>query len=75
VEEYAATGIGRETAHPVQVVDLDLEDHPVASISLRYEYRPQLVTLGVLPPADPDRLTRRQRARGFDQGFCPVPER
>ena len=75
VEEYAATGIGREALHPVQLVDLDLEDRPVASLSLRYEYRPQLVTLGVLPPADPDRLTRRERARGFDHGFCPVPER
>jgi hypothetical protein len=74
-EDYAATGIGRETAHPVQTVDIDLEDRPAASIGIRYEYRPQLVRLGILPPQQPDRLGRRERARGFDDGFCPVPER
>jgi hypothetical protein len=71
--DYAATGIGRETAHPVQQVHLDLEDRPAASISIRYEYRTQLVKLGILPPRAPDRLTRREQARGFDEEFCPVP--
>ena len=74
-EEYAATGIGRETAHPVQAVDIDLEHRPAASVGIRYEYRPQLVRLGILPPQQPDRLTRRERARGFDGDYCPVPER
>ena len=74
-EDYAATGIGRETAHPVQTVDIDLEDRPAASVGIRYEYRPQLVRLGILPRPEPDRLSRRERARGFDDGFCPVPER
>jgi hypothetical protein len=75
-DEYAATGIGRRTDHPVQYVQVDLEDHPAATIDLRYEFRPQLVRLGVLPAApDPDALTRRHRARGFEPGFCPEPRR
>jgi hypothetical protein len=73
-EDYAATGIGRRTEHRVEQVSLDLEPRPVAAIDLRYEYRTQLVRLGVLPPApDGDRLTRRESARGFDKGYCPEP--
>ena len=58
-------------------VYLDLEETAAASISIRYEYRPQLVRLGILParPADHDPLDRRERARGFDPGFCPEPKR
>jgi hypothetical protein len=76
-DEYAATGIGRRIDHGVTQVHLDLESTAAASISIRYEYRAQLVRLGVLPPAPdrPDPLDRRERARGFDAGFCPVPQR
>jgi len=76
-DEYAATGIGRRVEHGVTEIHLDLETTPAASISIRYEYRAQLVRLGVLPqpPARPDPLDRRERARGFDAGFCPVPHR
>jgi hypothetical protein len=75
-EEYAATGIGRRTDHAVHEVFLDLEETPAASISIRYEYRQQLVRLGILPAPD-DRdgtLARRERARGFLPGFCPEPK-
>ena len=72
-DEYAATGIGRRTDHAVRQIHLDLEPTPAASISLRYEFREQLVRLGVLPDgAGP--LDRRERARGFD-AFCPEPKR
>jgi hypothetical protein len=76
-DEYAATGIGRRTDHAVRQVYLDLETTPAASISIRYEYRAQLVRLGVLParPADDDPLMRRERARGYEPGFCPEPKR
>jgi hypothetical protein len=76
-DEYAATGIGRRTEHAVREVQLELESTPAASVNLRYEYRAQLVKLGVLPPAgpSPDRLDRRERARGFDGTFCPEPRR
>lgn len=75
-DEYAATGIGRQTDHAVRQVYLDLESTPAASISLRYEYRAQLVRLGVLPPrpAESDAMDRRERARGFAPGFCPEPK-
>lgn len=75
-DEYAATGIGDRVRHRVEQVFLDLEPRPVATLALRYEYRPQLVRLGVLPPSYPaDPLARRQRARGFEPGFCPEPPR
>jgi hypothetical protein len=75
-DEYAATGIGRRTDHAVRQVSLDLEPTPAASVSIRYEFRAQLVRLGVLPPvqAAGDPLDRRERARGFD-AFCPEPKR
>jgi hypothetical protein len=75
-EEYAATGMGRRTGHHVTEVHLNLEDAPAQSVTLRYEFRPQLVRLGILPPARTgDPLERRERARGFAPGFCPEPLR
>jgi hypothetical protein len=74
-DELAATGIGRRVDHRVQRVQLDLEDQPAARLRLRYEYRPQLVHLGVLPSAEEKRaLTRREHASGFgDFDFAPDP--
>ncbi len=63
-DDYAATGMGRHTRHAVEEVDIDLERAPIAALAIRYEFRPQLVKLGVL---DVDPLERRERARGF----CP----
>jgi hypothetical protein len=71
-DDYAATGIGQRVDHPVVRIQMDLEDTPVASFNIRYEYRAQLVRLGILPPV-PDPLARRQQARGFSDGFCPDP--
>jgi hypothetical protein len=71
-DEYAATGMGHRTDHAVTQVWLELEDAPVQIVNIRYEFHPQLVRLGILPPtptADP--LQRRERARGFAPGFCP----
>jgi hypothetical protein len=71
-DEYAATGMGRRTDHAVTQVWLNLEDTPSQTVNVRYEFRPQLVRLGILSPsADP--LERRERARGFDDSFSPVP--
>lgn len=70
LDDYAATGIGRKVDNPVRRVRLDLEDHPAATARIRYEYREQLVRLGVLPwPWAPDPLARREGA----QGFAPDP--
>jgi hypothetical protein len=72
--EYAATGIGRRTDHVVTQVWMDLEDAPAQTVNIRYEFRPQLVRLGILPAAPTtDPLLRRERARGFEPGFCPEP--
>ena len=71
-EEYAATGIGERSSHAVQTVQLDLEERPATTLDVRYEYRSELVRLGVLPaPVPSEPLDRRQRAQGFDKGFCP----
>ncbi len=74
-EEYAATGIGQRMDHQVERIHLDLEDRPAATVNIRYEYRAQLVRLGIFPPSPPypDSLARRQHARGFEPGFCPEP--
>jgi len=72
---YAATGMGDRVRHEVQWIHMELEDQPFATVDLRYEFRPVLVRLGVVPPpADRDPLDRRERARGFrDTSYCPVP--
>jgi hypothetical protein len=73
-EEYAATGMGRRTDHAVVDVWLNLENAPSHTVNIRYEFRPQLVSLGILPETPVrDRLQRRERARGFEPGFAPVP--
>jgi hypothetical protein len=64
-DDYAATGMGRHTQHSVSEVAIDLERDPIAAVALRYEFRPQLIKLGVLDHPTP--LERRERARGF----CP----
>lgn len=74
-DDLAATGIGRRVDHRVTRVHLRLEDHPAAEVRLRYEYRDQLVRLGVLPsPEEEQALARRERATGFDDfEFAPDP--
>ncbi len=71
-DDLAATGMGRRTRFDVTRVDLELEDDPAASVRLRYEFRAQLVALGVLPSRDRDPIARREAGRGFDD-FCPQP--
>jgi len=75
-DEYAATGMGRRTDHAVTQVWLDLEDVPAQTVNIRYEFHPQLVKLGILPPAPTaDPLQRREHAHGFEPGFSPEPPR
>ena len=68
--------MGRRTGHAITEVRLDLEETPAQTVNIRYEYRPQLVRLGILPAAEAsDPLQRRERARGFEPGFSPEPPR
>ena len=65
-DDYAATGMGQQTGNEVQLVDINLESTPAASVRIRYEFRPELIKLGVFA-VDP--MQRREHARGF----CPEP--
>jgi len=72
-DDLAATGIGRKIDHGVRRVRFEAEPKASAHLRVRYEYHPQLVRLGVLPPLDDD-LRRREQARGFtDMEFAPDP--
>jgi len=74
-DDIAATGIGREVDNPVRRVRFVAEPTPTATFRIRYEYRPQLVRLGILP-APYDSLGRREQAQGFtDWEFAPDPYR
>jgi len=68
-DDYAATGMGDRTPHDVTNVDIDLDPQPIRSVRIRYEFRAQLVKLGVLP-SNPSPLERREKARGFER-YCP----
>jgi hypothetical protein len=66
--------MGRPTEHLVRAIHLDLEDTPVHTVDIRYEFRPQLVRLGILPRETAiDRMRQRDRARGFEPEFSPIP--
>jgi len=69
---YPGTGWGRRTHDPVVLVSFDPERDPSERVTLRYEYRPALVALGVLPRrvAPRDRLWERDHA---DAGFAQPP--
>ena len=75
-DESAATGIGRSVRNDVRWVDLKLEPRPAGEVTIRYEYHASLVRLGVFPRPypQPDVLGRRERAKGFEGGYCPEPK-
>ena len=72
-DELAATGIGEKTDFSVRWVRFDEDPSPVARISVRYEYRAELVRLGVLPRAGEG--SWRDRSRGFEPDYAPDPYR
>jgi hypothetical protein len=68
-DDYAATGMGERAEHEITSVNIDLDPTPLASVRIRYEFRPQLVKLGILPQfVSP--LERREHASGFGT-YCP----
>jgi len=70
---YPGTGWGPRADDPVVLVDFDPESDPTQRVTLRYEYRPALVALGVLPrwqPPSRDRLRERDHA---ENGFAQPP--
>ena len=73
-DRFAATGIGDRTEFPVQWVAFEEDPDPAARIAIRYEFRRELVSLGVFPRPD-DALAARERARGFEPRYAPDPDR
>ena len=68
--------MGQRTGHAVTQVWMDFEDAPAQTVNIRYEFRLQLIRLGILPQTPvTDPLQRREGARGFEPGFCPEPPR
>jgi hypothetical protein len=70
-DRFAATGIGERTGFPVQWVSFEEDPVSAATISLRYEYRRELVRLGVFPREDESYA--RDRGRGFEPEYAPDP--
>ena len=71
-DTFAATGIGARTEFSVEWIAFDQEPQPAATLALRYEFREQLVRLGVLPRGDG--LAARDHARGFAPEYAPDPD-
>jgi len=72
-DTFAATGIGERTDFPVRWVSFEEDPVPAATIALRYEYRRELIRLGVF--SREDELYARDRGRGFDRSYAPDPDR
>ncbi len=75
-DESAATGIGRSVHNDVRWVNMELDSRAAGEVTIRYEYYPALVRLGILPRPYPrqDSLRRRESASGFeDRRFSPEP--
>jgi hypothetical protein len=70
-DDYAATGMGARRDHEVFEVAMNLDPAPAARLRIRYEFRPQLIALGILPGPEA-RLRQREGASGFSD-FCPEP--
>jgi len=73
-DRFAATGIGERTEFPVSWVAFEEEDRPAARVALRYEFRQELVRLGILPRERGEDLFARDRARGFSPEYAPEPD-
>ena len=70
-ERFAATGIGDKTDFPVEWVAFEEDPTPAARLALRYEFRPELIRLGLLSRGND--LYARDRARGFENDYAPDP--
>ncbi|HEY7460969.1 MAG TPA: hypothetical protein VIC59_03730 [Gemmatimonadota bacterium] len=72
---YPGTGWGTETNDRAVLVEFEPERRPAQRITVRYEYAPTLVTLGVLPRPRhaTDRLAERERGELGKRGFAPSP--
>lgn len=75
-DTHAATGIGRNVNNNVNWVNLDLDPNAFSEVTIRYEYRAELVRLGVLPRRNrrPEVIRRREDSTGFSDNRRYSPE-
>jgi hypothetical protein len=70
----AATGIGSSVRSEVREVDMELEPHPVAVVTLRYDYRRSHPRPIVVPGFAPEPSRERGGMTGREEGrFAPEP--
>ena len=70
-ESNPGTGWGPNQHDRVRTVEFEPQRHPAAQVILRYEYRPALTALGILPWREPrDRTWERERGL---YGFAEPP--
>jgi hypothetical protein len=73
-DDYAATGIGRSVHNDVHWIDMELERQPLTEMTIRYEYYPELLKLGVYPRPYPYPDLYPLRRREDSRGFSPEPK-
>jgi hypothetical protein len=70
----AATGIGRSVPSEVREVGMELERHPVAVVTLRYDFRPSPPRPVIVPGFAPEPPRERGwRTRREEDRFAPEP--
>jgi hypothetical protein len=69
----AATGIGVSVQSEVQEVSMQLERHPVAVVTLRYDFRPLPPRPSIVPGFAPEPGARGWSTRREDRRFAPEP--
>jgi hypothetical protein len=70
----AATGIGESVSSEVREVSMELERHPVAVVTLRYDFRPSAPRPIVVPGFAPEpQRERGWRLRREESRFAPEP--
>lgn len=71
-EANPGTGWGPNQRDHVRTVDFEPQRYAAAQVILRYEYKPALVALGILPWRSPDRDRTWERENGL-YGFAQPP--
>jgi hypothetical protein len=69
----AATGIGSSVRSGVQAVSMELEHHPVAVVTLRYDFRPPPPRPVIVPGFAPEPPERGWNFRREEGRFAPEP--
>ncbi len=69
----AATGIGGSLPSEVQEVSMELEHHPVAVVTLRYDFRPVPPRPIIVPGFAPEPGSQGRNTRREDGRFAPEP--